>query len=161
MTLYRWSFSLIKYFKKEWKVEHSSSETTIMKSSSAPILQERPSTHYPTWISHFQLEQQPEFWLTGCPLICTVGGRTLPMAGWLAILKPRSTRFHYIHSNLERRREDVNQPVFDWSRHGHESLLHISSIFCTCFHKRYPDFISKCLKNLNNAIRWWNLIQGL
>lgn len=36
-------------------------------------------------------------------------------------------------------------PVLDFGCHRHESLLHISSIFCTGLHKGDANFIRKCL----------------
>lgn len=51
----------------------------------------------------------------------------------------------------------ISIPAFNISGHGHESLLNISSTFCTSFHEGNSNFIGKCLKRSksNRLMKIW------
>lgn len=75
--------------------------------------------HLSNRASSFQDEQQPLFWLTGCPRICTVGGRALFDAGWLAILQMmhKILSFHTTEeqncNSDEAISNEISKPVLD------------------------------------------------
>lgn len=57
----------------------------------------------------------------------------------------------------------IPKPVLDWSSHSHESLLYVGGIFCTSFHERDADLISKSLQKWL-SINWdiqLNEIKGI